>query len=136
MILTILWHLFRCLRFSPIYVCNRHSTSYKLYLPDNSSQFDVKNFNSGGGGNGSDFFKSVSWKNRIDDFDGPFSNALTKPLHWTPEFFKFVRILGGLRVYHFNVANLFWYFCLKTKTNTWIILLISKNFIFSNSNFI
>ena len=52
-----------------------------LFFKDNSSQFDVKNFNSGGGGNGSDFFKSVSRKKRIDDFDGPFSNALTKPLH-------------------------------------------------------
>ena len=52
-----------------------------LFFKDNSSQFDVKNFNSGGGGNGSDFFKSVSRKNRIDDFDGPFSNALTKQLH-------------------------------------------------------
>ena len=31
-----------------------------LFFKDNSSQFDVKNFNSGGGGNGSDFFKSVS----------------------------------------------------------------------------
>ena len=52
-----------------------------LFFKDNSSQFDVKILIQAAAETEVIFLNRFHEKNQIDDFDGPFSNALTKPLH-------------------------------------------------------